>query len=438
MLKEGEQFNRLNMVQQPLPNTETEEKKKLSLKDGEDMTGEKPDPLLEKRERTDESSSLEHEADPIKDRLLKFLENERILQKLDGYNVFDSTKLNDTEFVRNLLGHHYLGRKEDGKQIIASKKIIFDKLADLEVVSLEDYLAKKERGEKITPIKISDLNAIPELNDQERKEEVKTQVLEFLEKYGVLQIKDNLNVMNLAKLRDREFYDHLVNRKFFTKDKKSFHGGQRLLFETLADSEVISKEDFSETIKNHANIKTKPLFNIPESANEAFNLEKLKNKEYYLNFWDLYSREAQQQRKPQWNYQIIAKNGEKINAKELGLATELFKNHQGKRDENGKLLVFDKEKNCYVKASAQWIIENVGAFGKGSKNNSGSGLHKPHQFLLKECPNLLAKDIIRLDDFRQKTIDNSGNLMRKEFHPRPNSASVPIGSASYYIEVIAT
>lgn len=87
---------------------------------------------------------------------------------------------------------------------------------------------------------------------------------------------------------------------------------------------VVSREDYEKAKSSGEPIKPRPFFNFPENVEEIIDPEKIKNKEYYLNFWDIVKNRSVDLART-----FKAKNGGEINLKELTLATLLFRDLKG-------------------------------------------------------------------------------------------------------------
>ncbi|MFA5776968.1 MAG: GNAT family N-acetyltransferase [Parcubacteria group bacterium] len=254
----------------------------------------------------------------------------------------------------------------------------------------------------------------------------KEKLISTLEQEGFLNIIDGHIVLDLDFIKSPDLKRKLKNTNLDKKTKKSFTANN--VFAALRNTKVVSREDFERQRKNGEPIKSKPLFNIPKSIEDAFDEESIRSKEYYLNLWDLYEDEGQN--RMHWKQDIITENGEAIGAREMAMAVKIFRDFQGKRDENGNLMVYDEEKNEFRKISARWIEEKIGSMG----GSQGTSLFRPFEFFQKFCPNLIQKGMIKLEDFRIKTEGASGKLMRKEFD-MANKTYVPIDSNRYYIGI---
>lgn len=249
---------------------------------------------------------------------------------------------------------------------------------------------------------------------------IKERLLSLLEKNDILsKNSEGIFVMDMKKFCSPDFINKFRHSYLCKINSKNIKASSHIIFEALSDLKVISTEDLAESLESEAQPRTKPLFNIPESIDEAFDPKKISSKEYYLNLWDI-------GKEKNLDKDIHATNGEVVNSKELFLATKLFRDFQAKRSSDGTLTVLDSESNNYVPLRTDWIIKNIGNIGTHELANS------PHQFLLDNCPNLLKVGLIRIEDFKIKTGDKSGALVRKEFL-LGNRTDVMINGVRYYI-----
>ncbi len=362
---------------------------------------------------------IEVEENGAREKLFDFLNQEEVLSNKDNALVFDDEKFKSKDFEEKLR-RKYFGRK-DGKRIFGSKKLIFDSLPDLDLITAKDYQESIEKGDGVK---------LAKLFNKKDKDSVKEKILDILRENDILQTIDGRNIFDLKKFLYSGFLsDKLVNKNTEKTSGKKYNFSQKLVFEKLSDLSVISKEDYER--REDGEPKEVKLFNIPKSIDDAYNTQDYNNKDsdYYLNYWDL--RDRAKKGRIQWGYQIELENGEKINARELALAIGVFRDFDGKRDEQGDLLVYDKEKDKHIKINSEWVARNIG--GLGSKEE-GSSIVYPHKFLLNHCPNLLKKGILTLEDFNIKTSGGqSGELMRKEFTLNKKRSDVAINGVRYYV-----
>lgn len=88
-------------------------------------------------------------------------------------------------------------------------------------------------------------------------------------------------------------------------------------------------------------------------------------------------------------------------------------------------MVLDPRKKEMVKISLDWLVDNFGV----------SGLEKSiHGFLRDNCPNLLAKGLVKYEDFSVKSSGASGALRRQEkMMGNSSSSSASFDGVQYYI-----
>ncbi|MDP2709487.1 MAG: hypothetical protein Q8O93_05630 [bacterium] len=359
--------------------------------------------------------------DRIKDKLYDFLISEGLIMEKDGRIIVDTEMLNSSEF-KNKLWNLSLGRnKREHTHIKGTLKLMSEKFGELEAISLADYEREKREGIEAKPEKLFlKEEKLIYKNNREK-------ILHLLKKAGVFEEIGGYKVVDLKQLLTPGFIKTKIGHHKYVRDGEEVFGGQKLVFEELADLPVVSKNDFEAGKNSGSELKPKPLFNVPDSLDEALNLAKAREKNYHLNFWDMGGSIYQQ---TPWQSSLRLKNGEEIGASEWGLFTKIFVDHQGKRDEDGTLKVFDEEKQTFVRASAEWIDAKIGRFGggynKGLRDN-------PHGFLLNRCPNLIKTDLIKIEDFKIITNSRSGDLLRKEFPMNRTTHNAMINSVSYYI-----
>ncbi len=252
-------------------------------------------------------------------------------------------------------------------------------------------------------------------------------IRDILREENILMQVNGVNVFDIETFLGDEVQEKFRRTSLNIAKGKQKNVTKPMIFEALKDLSVASREDYLQCIEENRNVHEKPLFNVPESLEEAFDLEKIKNKEYYLNYWEMFGSESSGQR-PTWKHDMIAKDWSVINMREFAFATKLFRDFQAQRNENGELKVFDKEKQEHVKLSDDWLRANFGAYGNYDQTYNSS-----HQFLISNCSNLLQKGLVRLEDFRIITNSPSGNLLRKEFASKSSSPDIMINGVRYYI-----
>lgn len=254
---------------------------------------------------------------------------------------------------------------------------------------------------------------------------IKEKILGFLKKEGVLEERDGFLVFDKERFLNPEFIERLKWQYVPGSDGKRARFNSELIYEKLNDLEAVSLEDFEKGESSGESLRPKPMFNKPESVNEAFDLEKLKAKDYYLEPWDIHGKTKYLKQ------DIRAGNGETISLKEFFFAKKLFGEHKAHRDENGELVIIDEKSGKKIKITADWIGKNIGPMG--GYNTGGDIAAHPQQFLLDNCTNLINKGLIRLDDFRIVSGFKSAGFVRKEDRVNFNNGYVSHGGIRYYI-----
>lgn len=257
----------------------------------------------------------------------------------------------------------------------------------------------------------------PEQAQETKDEQIKKRLLEKLGEENVIMDRDGQTVVDIQKLIAPEFiqkfrYEYLGTKK----NGKIQQASLDFIYNTLGDMPVVSFENMGNSSPDHP-AKAKPLFNLPENADEAFDPKKAKEKEYYLNYWDLSG-------KIKWNKKIKAKDGSEINPAELALFTKLFRDYGALRNEQGELVINDKGENRPV--SVEWIWKNIGGFG----NKLPLSVHK---FLREECPHLLKKGLLKYSDFKTMPGGAGGEMIRKEKEMKQKPRYYSYDGIRYYI-----
>ncbi|KKQ05013.1 MAG: hypothetical protein US15_C0037G0010 [Candidatus Moranbacteria bacterium GW2011_GWF1_36_4] len=245
----------------------------------------------------------------------------------------------------------------------------------------------------------------------EKQESAREKILEILQENGSLEFHEGFPVLDLEKFTTLPVSKNICEEKEIPLDGRNCSNVYQLFFEQLGNLPVISKKDYDDARQNNQPLpEAMPLFNVPASKAAAFDLDNIKNGKYHLNYWDQYAAPGRKNLGGKWSYRIKAENGDEIGTKEMALATEIFRNHQGRRDADGNLLVFDKEKGDFTKLTAQWTRKNIGNLGEGKE-----AFHQnPHTTLATQCQNLLTSGLLKLADFHFATTKKGGEIQRRE------------------------
>ncbi|MDP1884387.1 MAG: GNAT family N-acetyltransferase [Candidatus Moranbacteria bacterium] len=368
-----------------------------------------------------QETSAEQDIDPAetkndqaKERLEKFLEQEDIFRSANGILIVDTEKLHSPE-VAGALGKLYLGLT-DGKGMMGSFRAVYKKFSDLEAVTLEEYEKHLLHGEPLRVRKIF------EQQNKSNQELAREKLLNILEQGGYLEHKDGLSVIDLEKIRRDGLWSKISDMNLSAKGGINTQARRHSVFDLLRDLQVVSRADYEKSAEK-SRVETKSLFNVPQSVDAAFDLEKIKNNDaYYLNFWDLYDSGN-----IPWERTIKTRNGSDINVRELYMATKIFRDFKAKRDAQGQLLVFDDKSQTYKKISNNWLKKNLRTMGAIL---STKGIHK---FLLEDGQELQKNGLLTNKDFASQTIGTSSEIKRKEFVSEGGVMQVMINNVVYYI-----
>jgi hypothetical protein len=363
----------------------------------------------------DEKITIEKEGvlEKQKIKLLSFLIKEGFLSEQgDGY-VMKEEMLDDPEFKQRL-SRLYLGRNSENKTVFGGLRKMGNLLRELKIKTEQDNIniANNNKGRW-------NIRSFGEIFDEKyEKKTLKEKVFDILKKGGVIeQIGDDV-IVNVKDLKRVKFWQTQGGYIFRTKEF-NIKLTPINTYKILGDIKVISREEYEEWALSGVKPEAKPLFNIPEDMDDAFNIENIKNKRYHLDVWEMYKNV------PWGIIDILTKDGNSIGGRELYLAIKIFRDLQGQRGKDGVLKIFDQNKNTFVKISNPKLIE-MGVI---------TGVKGIRKILTESCHNLLASGIIRFDDFGIITNGDSGEIFRKEFISTNsrNVFKVMINSVNYYI-----
>lgn len=345
--------------------------------------------------------------DDFRKRTLEYLENAGVVKYKAGQAYFDMDKFKSKEFYEQFKVT-YLGMR-DGFSRKGSKQEVYKMFEGTKVIGLSGG-SDKENG----PQELRDLNYSHSL------EILKNRLINKLRANKIIEEKDGLTVFDIDKFKKFKFGISLgeINGKQISPSRNT-------IFRFLKDLKVVSNDDYFAADEDKSRLKEISLFNEPESVNEAYDAKIIKNKSYYLNFWDIKSG-SDSSSVMQWGVHgdFRAKNNEKVDLKEFCLATTIFRDFNGVR-ENGVLMVDNPKTKIRQKINYDWILDNVG----GMSTLKG-GIHN---FLRDNCPNLLKKGLLKNSDFEIQTNREAGQVARKEYYPKGKLFNVHTKGVNYYI-----
>ncbi len=258
---------------------------------------------------------------------------------------------------------------------------------------------KKKADEKV------DLNASGNRLENKESISLREKVFLALEKDGILKFEEGAAIFNTERfLAEVLLKDEVKTKKAEASEiaNLTLRLNKQELFDALRDLYVVTPKEYQQKSEGKKDVVATPLFNVPDSMEEAFDEEKTMAKKYHLNFWDI-------SKKIFWsNFKFQAKNGEEINPKEFALTTRLYREYGAHRDKTGQLLVFDKKRENYRPISIDWLEDNMSNFSFTEMKSS------IHRFLRKECSHLLANGMLCMDDFGVVATRPSGELLREK------------------------
>ncbi len=177
------------------------------------------------------------------------------------------------------------------------------------------------------------------------------------------------------------------------------------LCKLLSDYKVISTEDYAKGV-----VEPKDLLYLPKNAEDALDIEKIKESQFYLTLKDIVSNVSYDK----LNYGDITD----LDYREVLLPVLIYHPQygDGERDEKTGKLMVRKNKTEYQKFSSEYLYRKHGAL---RDNVSGTGIYSGRRFLRKVTPHLLEKGLIKLNDFQmtmgrgEKTEINSKKIGRR-------------------------
>lgn len=244
-----------------------------------------------------------------------------------------------------------------------------------------------------------------EAPEREQREKVFTE----LENLGFIQKESGETIF------DTERFKKEISKSFILANKElsSFfikYGERKVaptLCKLLSDYKVISTEDYAKGV-----VEPKDLLYLPKNAEDALDIEKIKESQFYLTLKDIVSNVSYDK----LNYGDITD----LDYREVLLPVLIYHPQygDGKRDEKTGKLMVRKNETEYQKFSSEYLYRKHGAL---RDNVSGTGIDSGRRFLRKVTPHLLEKDLIRLADFQikqgqgEETEINSRKIGRKGF-----------------------
>jgi len=211
--------------------------------------------------------------------------------------------------------------------------------------------------------------------------------LQLLENEKILR-RDNGNiVVNLDSLRSMDWTP--IRNKLPKNGKFGNSTKIQTLFYIFKNLKVISEED--NLTENPA---PKPLFYIPESAEAALDVEKIRSADFYMGFWEL-QRSGFEVSFP------TLQEGLKSTATSFETISTALTFHprygNGYRNEKGELIVRYQD-GSERPITGEFFTDSHYYYGRIKRDPID--WFRPGQFIQEKCPRLLQKRLLRLTDFR--------------------------------------
>jgi hypothetical protein len=230
--------------------------------------------------------------------------------------------------------------------------------------------------------------------------EARKQAMEKMEEFGVLsRSPEDFLLCDLEKMktifRGDEFKKRELGGIFYSKSfgGQDFSKTLTLLFKGI---NVISKDDYENGVR-----EPKPLYYLPESAESALDVGKIKKSDFYLTLFE----------SAQPNNYDSAKYG---NIKDLDyreVLVPLLIYHprfgSGYRDpDTGALYVKDQKSGKPKRISGEYFQKDLhfSSFGPSRKGARGrESMRTPYQFVSSRLPHLVEKKLLLPEDFKINT-----------------------------------
>jgi len=262
------------------------------------------------------------------------------------------------------------------------------------------------------------------------REKARAKLLELLKEKGIFEQINGYTVVDIDKFKKTGLPPTIHLGRI--GNKKRIDASRLDIFDLLSDLKVVSRSEYEIAQQNHETPGTKPLFNRPASIDEAFDMEKIKTDDYYLNAWEFNENSP-----VYWNKDLELANGEKVKLSELYLATKIFRDYSGERIQpedqaTDELRVYYHDENAKRRITYDWLTQELHFNAMNSKRGKKRGVH---YFLNTQCPHLLEKGLVKLEDFRTRDTGTEGGLNRGEWYPPPGKGKMEImaNSIKYYI-----
>ncbi len=235
--------------------------------------------------------------------------------------------------------------------------------------------------------RIEGVNVVEANNDEEW--EAGQRVFEELENLGILKREGEINTFDIEKLKKLFSKKSFRNNRELGSFKRNFGDNNTALsiYRLFKGVKGVSREDFLNDIKNEKNI-----FYFPETAQEALDVEQIKNSDFYLSLFDVIKNIPYDK----LQYGAITD----LNYREVILPVLVYHQNYGDgyRDPETGILYIKNKKGEYQKFSATLFIESFSALGSSKKKSDS--FYSGRKFLREKIPQILEKGLIKLTDLR--------------------------------------
>lgn len=223
-------------------------------------------------------------------------------------------------------------------------------------------------------------------------------ILKILESKGIIQVDNGQIIFDPTKInewqkRSREKYD----RDFSVADAfYALRGLRGFNREELEKDKTENKENtpLRDIIADPISIKE-----LPEFAEQSRNS--------IINIWDL------EKKFHYWGTKIKTQSGEEVTLSELRLVAAIFGDLKAKRDQEGRLIVYDSKRNEWRLFSSNLFLEltKITMTAPDMNNDRRISFHSnPMVFINKYSPNLLKTGLLQPTDFRVRRGTSTSEL----------------------------
>jgi SAM-dependent methyltransferase len=239
-----------------------------------------------------------------------------------------------------------------------------------------------------------------EIENRPTLKEFQESALEEFKRQEIIHETENgkivVNKEELLNKRREVLSDYgyrIEGREFYADDKF------RSLANTFSGLEVVLETE------DGARSESMEMFYLPKNKSQAFDREWVRGQNFHLGLWETGQVPANfDGRQP--------RVADDLNYLEASVAAVIWHPDygDGKRDENGSLLVREKGSGDYVPVSGEWFKRQGLSYPK--EDGPGSIFASPRESLRKHAPKLFEEDILKEKDFESKHKEHRGELQK--------------------------